>query len=184
MIRKLIVPFFALFLTSTFLYADQAADAKIVLTKYIKSMKTYDTSLMSDLMHPEALAQFKGVFNGALNGQKSELAKSEILPLFKVRTAEEFKKLSNKDTFKIFNDLVVSTQPEIFKIMKQSQISIVTSDIQKDIAYFTYNITLNIDGQTVNKNVVQRLKLNNGNWMLLLSEDAETSIAMIANKYN
>ncbi|WP_340680173.1 hypothetical protein [Paraglaciecola sp.] len=183
MIRKLIVPFFVLFLTSTFLHADQTSDAKIVLSKYFEALKVYDTTIMSDLMHPEALAQFKGVFNGALNGPKSDLAKLKILPLFKVGTVEEFKKISNKDVYKSYNDMVVNARPEILKIMKESQFSIVTSDIQKGIAYFTYNMTLNIDGQIVNENVVQKLKLNNGNWMLLLPEDAETSIAIIANKY-
>lgn len=182
MVRKFIVLFFILFSKSP-LFADQTSDAKIVLSKYFESLNAYDTSLMSDLMHPEALFQFKDVFNKALDSPKSELAKSQILPLFRVNTTDEFKKLSNRDAYKAFNDLVVNAQPEIRRIMNQAQFAIVTTDIKNDLAYFTYRMSLNINGETINKNVVQKLKLHDGHWMLLLAEDAETSIAMISAKY-
>ncbi|WP_340680174.1 hypothetical protein [Paraglaciecola sp.] len=183
MIRKLIVPFFVLFLTSTFLHADQTSDAKIVLSKYLEAQKVFDTTVMSDLMHPEALEQFKNVISDAFNGSKSDLAKSEILPLFKVGTVEDYRKLSSKEAYKRFFDFVASAQPELRKLMNASNFSIVNENLNNDIAYMTCLMTLNINGQTINKNVVQKLKLNNGNWMLLLAEDAEASIAGIAFRY-
>jgi hypothetical protein len=183
MIKKLIATFFVFFFASAFSYAEEASDAKVVISKYFEALKVYDTTIMSGLMHPDALEQFKNVFGDAFNGPKSDLAKSEILPVFKVGTVEDYRKLSSREAYKRFSDFVVSAQPDLRKLMNESNFSIVNENLNNDIAYFTYLLTLNINGQTINKNVVQKLKLNNGNWMLLLAEDAEASIAGISSRY-
>ncbi len=184
MIGKLKSALLLVFFTSAFVYADMASDSKVMLSKYFEAIKMYDTSKMADLMHPDALKQFRDCFDNAFNGSKSDLAKSEILPALEVQTIEDYKKLSDREAYKRFNDFIANSQPRLVELMKKSQFSIVTENIQGDISYFTYLLTLNIEGKTISKNVVQRLKINNGQWMLLLAEDAEASIAGIAARYN
>lgn len=99
-------------------------------------MKVYDTSTMANLMHPDALKQFRDCFDKALNGSKSDLAKSELLPAFGVSTLEDYKKLSDREAYKRFNNFIANSQPRLIELMKNSQFSIINENIQGDISYF------------------------------------------------
>lgn len=169
---------------STNVYAENTSDAKKVILRYLEAVKIYDTTIMSDLMHPEALKQFKDVFESALSGSNSDLAKSEILPVFGANTVEEFRQLDDMAAYKKFNDFAKNSRPELLELMHKSQFKVVTENIHGDIAYFTYELALNINGKVVRTEAVQKLKQHNGRWMLLLSAEAEASAAGIAARYN
>lgn len=184
MCKILKIALLVFFLSSTILSAEEGSDARVAILKYFEAAKSIDTSAMSDLMHPEALKQFRNAFDSALNGTKRDLARSEILPIFGSQSIEDYKKLGDREAYKRFNDLIFSAQPDFVKLMNESKFEIVTENIKGDIAYFTYTLTINYNGKSVSKDVVQKLKLHNGNWLLLLAADAEASIAGISARYN
>ena len=184
MLKKLNIVILILISISFVSHAEDLSAPRAVILKYLEAARLYDTAIMSDLMHPEALKQFKDTFGNALNSSKGDLAKSEILPIFGVRTIEEFESLSNRDAFKRFNDLLISDDPEFVELMNKAQFSIITIKIEDNIAYVTYSATIEINGQTINQNVVQKLKIHDGTWRLLLAEEAEAAISSIASRYN
>lgn len=118
-----------------------------MLSKYLEAVKVYDTIVISELMHPDALAKFRDSFDFALNGPKSDLAKSELLPAFGVQTIDEYKKLNNTEAYKRINDYIVKSQPKLLELMKGSNFSIVGENLQGEISYITYTLTFNINGQ-------------------------------------
>jgi hypothetical protein len=54
---------------------------------------------------------------------------------------------------------------------------------KNELSYITYTLGLNIEGRYVNKDVVQKLKLHNGKWLLLLPPNGEATIAGIEARY-
>jgi hypothetical protein len=50
---------------------------------------------------------------------------------------------------------------------------------KNELSYITYTLGLNIEGRYVNKDVVQKLKLHNGKWLLLLPPNGEATIAVL-----
>ena len=184
--RKIItiVPVVFLLIISWTTYPAETSPAREAITKYFEAVRVYDTEVMADMMHPQALKQFRDSMDGALNGPKSDLARTEILPIITVSSIEEYQSLSNRETYKRLNDVIVKTQPDLLALMKNSEFKIVTENIEGDIAYFTYALQINMDGQSFSKDVVQKLKLSDGKWMLLLAADAEATIAGIAARYN
>jgi len=165
----------------------QAADrtgAEAVFNEYSVAVQVYDTAAIASLMHPDALKKFRVSITNALNGNKSALAKRQLLPLFLVSTVEQYSKLSDFEAYKRLNDFIVQTQPELITLMKASQFEIVDIVFKKELAYVTYTLTMNMQGKTASKDAVQKLKLHNGNWLLLLPPSGEATIATIVARFN
>jgi hypothetical protein len=151
---------------------------------YAQATKTYDTKQMSEFMHPEALRRFRSVFETAFNGPKAEQATQALLPLFSVSSAAEFSKLTDLQAYKRLNDTIAKSAPEIVEMMSTSTYQIVGSFMKEDVAYVTYTLGVTVQGKAVSSQVVQTLKLHDGNWLLMLPSTAEGTIAGIEARFH
>lgn len=164
--------------------ASDKTDVERIFYQYFDSVKVYDISMMSSLMHPEALAQFRRPFTEAFNGKKSEQAKKELFPLFNVTNIEQYDKMTNVAAYEELNNFIVKTQPEIVILMKDTEFKPIDINVKNDVAYVTYILSMNYQGSLINKDSIQKFKLHEGNWMLMLAADGEATIAGIDAQYN
>ena len=164
--------------------AEGMSGAASAITRYFDAIKTYDTAIIANMMHPQALGQFRTTINKALQGEKSDLAKMELLPLFSVASIEEYMQLSDAEAYKRLNDVVAKAQPQLIDLMKSSNFEVVSESTKEDLVYITYSLTLTIEGQTISQDAVQKLKEHDGQWLLMLPSDGEATIAGIENRYN
>ena len=163
--------------------ASDQSEVESVVDRYFESIQVYDTAIMSSMMHPEALKRFRTPILNALEGSKREQAKMELLPLFSVSNVEQYKSLTDVEAYKRLNDFVAKAQPQLIALMKSTDFEVVNIALKGDIAYVNYTLTMNIQDQSVEKDVVQKLKLHDGSWMLLLPPDGEATIAGIEARF-
>jgi hypothetical protein len=151
--------------------------------EYAQATKTFDTQKMSEFMHPEALKQFRAVFDAALNGPKSAEAAAALLPIFSASSAAEFEKLTDFQAYKRLNDTVVKSAPELVQMMLTSKYEIIDSSLKDGVASITYKIGVTVNGQPMNTHTVQTLRMHEGKWLLLLPLSAEGTISQIQAKF-
>lgn len=180
--KKIILVTLCLFASFQVAAQDKAA-AEAVMLQYAAATKSYDTVAMTRLMHPEALQVVHTTFDAALHGPKSDLAKKQLLPMFAVTSVDAFSALSDAETFKRMNDTIAKGAPELIDLMSTATYEIVGSFVKDDTAYVTYNLTLTVDGRTVTTQVVQTLKVHDGQWLLMLSSTSEAAIAGVKAQF-
>ena len=163
--------------------SEDVSGAKLALLDYFEATKTYNTTAIANSMNPEALSRFRSTINTALLGNKSELAKKELLPLFTVSQLDEFMGLSDIEAYKRLNDFIANSQPDLIKLLKFSDIDIISEIKRDDIVYITYTLIMVVEGRKINKDIVQKLKQHNGLWLLLLPPNGEATIAGIESRY-
>lgn len=180
--KKLISVAICLFVSFVAIAQDKSG-AEAALTKFVEATKAYDTARMASSMHPEALQRFRAVIDAALNSGKADMARAELLPLFSVTNVEDFSKLSNVEMFKRLSDSVAKAAPQVIELMAKSEFEITNTVVTGDIADITYLMTITVDGEKVQQEIMQKLKPSNGQWMLLLPATAESTVATFESRY-
>ncbi len=157
---------------------------ELTLETYFAATRDWDAARISNMIHPEALSQFRQTFDRAFSGSKKSLALEELLPLFTLSTVEEYDELSDREIYQRLNETIAQSQPQIVKMMASSQFEIVGKFAEGDVTYVTYILGIDVDGRLVEQEVVQKLKKYQGSWYLLLPSTAAASIAAIESRYN
>jgi hypothetical protein len=175
---------FMLALTASWqVFAQTEPGAEAAFLDYAQATKSYDTGKMSALMHPEALKRFRAIFDAALQGPKKDLAAKELLPLFSLTAAADFAQLTDQEAFKRLNDTVAKAAPQIVDMMSGATFAVVGSFLKDDLVYVTYNFGVTVNQKAMSSQVVQKLKLHDGKWLLMLPSTAEDSIAEIEARF-
>jgi hypothetical protein len=172
-----------LLLASWHVGAQAQPSVEAAFLDYAKATKSYDTQKMSALMHPEALRRFRTTFDAAFQGPKKEMAAKELLPLFSLTSAAQFAELSDLEAYKRLNDTIAKTAPQVVDMMAGATFTIVGSFLKDDAAYVTYNFGLTVNDKAITSEVVQKLKLHDGKWLLMLPATSESSIAAIESRF-
>ena len=81
------------------------------------------------------------------------------------------------------NEVIAASAPELIDMMKNAQINIISLNNQDELIYVIYSLGLEVKGQEVSKEVVQKMKLHNEQWMLMLSAEAAATAARINARY-
>jgi len=165
-------------------FADVETDIDNVMASYIDAMRVYDTEQMASLMHPLALERFRASFDNALQGPKAEQAKNELLPLLSLNDFSEYMAISNKEAFQRLNDGVAAQAPELITMLKNSDFEIISTTLKDETAYVVYKLGINVNGQYLSKEVVQKLKEHEKTWLLLLPATAESAILNVEARFN
>ena len=163
--------------------ANDLSLAKENMQNYIQALKNCDTRAMADLMHPDALKRFRSIIDSALTGPKSKLAEEELLPLFRVKSLPDYYSLSDREAYYNMNEVIAASAPELIDMMKNAQINIISLNNQDELIYVIYSLGLEVKGQEVSKEVVQKMKLHDEQWMLMLSAEAAATVARINARY-
>jgi len=164
--------------------AQAPPEVEAAFLKYADATRTYDTEIMSGLMHPLALSRIRATIDTALRGPKKDIAEKELLPLFSVGSYAEFAQLTDVDAYKRMNDMVRKSAPEIVGLMSNATYEVVGTFMKEDIAYLNYKLTIKVEGKEIGTQVVQTLKQHDGHWLLLLPSTAEASMAGIEKRFN
>lgn len=163
--------------------ANEVDNLKSSAEKYFAVVKVFDTTAMSNMLHPDALSEFRRTFDQVFTGGQSEKAKTDILPLFSVTKIEEFDALSDRMSYQRFNDFIISMQPQLLTMMKASSSTIKTVSIVDGIGFVNYTLTMNVKGQSIDTDAVQKFKLDDGTWLALLPASSNASMEGIKAQY-
>ena len=172
------------FLTCTNAFSLDLSLAEKSMHQYFKALKTYDTTEMASLMHPEALKRFRGAINSALHGKKQEFARKELLPVFGTTDLVEYQSLSDREAFKRLNDAISNSAPLLIDMLEKSDFKIINISEKSNVAYVVYILNIYANEQKASTEIVQKLKIFEDKWLLLLSAEADATIAGINAKYN
>ena len=179
-LRKIL--FLSLFLSCTALSQDSNSPAS-VMQEYVEATKSWTVSSIADLIHPEALAMFRDVIDDALLGEKSERARKELLPLFKVSSYEEFEKISDHLAYQRISEYIGEKAPDLISLMESSNYEIINQITDGDEVVIVYKLTMTVKGQAITQETLQRLKIHENKWYLLLPPSAAASIAGIKAQF-
>ncbi|WP_172564215.1 hypothetical protein [Vibrio navarrensis] len=163
--------------------ADEQIKVHQVAEKYFSAVKSYDVSVLADMLHPEALSKFRAAFDGAFGGSNSEQAQKDLLPLFSVSGVKEFNSLTDVDAYKRMTAFFAKAEPNLLETMKSSTFSIANVSVDGDVAYVNYSMTMKINGRPLSQDSVQKFKLFNDNWLALLPPSGEATIMNINTRY-
>lgn len=163
--------------------ANQQAEVKQVAQHFFNAVKSFDSESVANMLHPEALAKFKGTFSEALHGPKSEQAKQELLPFFSVSSIAQFDALTDKEAYLRFSNFM-SSQPQLLIMLQAARFIYQGALVSGDVATVNYTLSMGIQGQSIDRASVQKFKLYKGQWLALLPPDGEASIAGVKARYN
>ena len=153
------------------------------MLSYSEAVKSWDTERIAKLMHPEALQRFREAFNAAFLVDNGTRARTDLLPLFAASTYEEYAALSNAEAYQRLTDTVARSTPQLLEIMAGTEYEIIGQVPRGDEVFVTYVLAIPVEGRIVKKQVVQSLKQHEGQWLLMLPPDGETTIARIDAQY-
>ena len=172
-----------LLIAAPFVHAQSEPAAEAALKEYGLALKAYDTRKMADMMHPEAVQLMRATMLKAFHGSNKDAAAAQLLPLFSVASVAEFEKLPSSEIYKRLNDYVGKASPDLLTMMSSSSYEIVGSVLKEGLAYVTYNLKISTKGKDFGSQEVQKLKLHEGKWMLLLPTSSEQSIKAIETQF-
>ena len=159
--------------------ATEKLSIETVFDNYKLALQSYDTDKITRLIHPEELKRFRAAFDVALLGEKAHEAEKALLPLFSVTSVEKYSELSDRDVYVRMNEFVLKNQTSMVDSLRLSQIKLLNVSINDDLANVKYSLAMNIEGRDAHSEVIQKLKIHDGEWLLLLPHNAEATISKI-----
>lgn len=175
--------FFVLLFAACTAFAQLETSPESVFMEYAEAARSWDVDRIVSLTHPEALSTFRETIDNALTGKKSDQARKELLPYFSVSSYEEFKLLSDDVVYQRMNDTVKKNLPHLVDVLANSEYEITERLDNGSEVVIVYRINFLIEGNSVAKETLQRLKLYDGEWRLLLPPDSEATIANLEAMY-
>ena len=160
-------------------YSQENASPDNVMSSYARAVNAWDVDSMSDLMHPDELKRLREAFNNAFSGDKSESARAALLPLLSAKTYSEFQNLSDREVYRRMVEYIEKLSPELLTVMASAKYEITGQQQSNDEVIVQYRLTMNVEGQSISQDAVQRVKQHEGSWFLMLPPESEATIAGI-----
>jgi hypothetical protein len=146
-----------------------------VTLAYIAAMKEAQLDAMTALMHPEALAEFRGVLQPVVEmaGTSPDDA-GEILQMFEgVSSAAELAKLSDAKFYSSFYAGIIALEPELLETVRSAETEVLGHVMEgEDTAHVLYAMTL-ATGATMRRTEVVSLRRTKSGWGILLDADVD-----------
>lgn len=142
---------------------------------YMDAMTAGELDRMSGLMHPEALASFRGMLQPVVElADSGAEGTNEMLQMFEgVTSLAQLRKLSDAKFFSSFFAGITALQPDLLEVLKDAETEVLGHvEEGDDLAHVVYRMVLNI-GTTMHKTEVVSLRRTKGGWGVLLSGEIE-----------
>jgi hypothetical protein len=152
-----------------------ASSPEAATIAYIEAMKESRLDAMAGMMHPEALASFRGVLQPVLDvAGKSADGSSEVLQMFDgVTSIAQLAKLSDAKFYAAFYAGIISLEPELLDVIKGAETEVLGHVMEgEDTAHVLYRMTIEA-GTTIRKTEVVSLRRTKSGWGILLSAEVE-----------
>jgi hypothetical protein len=160
------------------LHAQDSAAAERVVASYVAAMRANDWDQVSTYMHPEALAQFKGMMAEViqLDGSGEGLA-----TLFPGMDQAAFDAAGPDVVFGSFMKTMTTLAPGFSEIMSGSDATVIGAvpEANSDLTHVVYRMQMDIQGVTVQQVSVMTLKRSDGSWKAMLTAQLEGMGAML-----
>lgn len=146
-----------------------------VTLAYIDAMKEVQLDAMAALMHPDALAEFRGVLQPVIEmADGSPDGAGEILQMFDgVSSVAQLAKLSDAKFYSSFYAGIIALEPELLETLRSAETAVLGHVMEgDDTAHVLYAMTLSV-GATTRRTEVVSLRRTRSGWGILLSADVE-----------
>ncbi len=139
-----------------------------------------DWSAYAKMMHPEALAELRRMFQPLVAGDKS----GEIAEIFfGVKTAKQFDALSDVGVFEALMINITKNIPGFTDALKTVDFKIVGTVTEgEELAHVVYRGDAKVGGINISNTTVMTLRRHQGQWRLILDSNIEGLAATISAK--
>jgi hypothetical protein len=181
MIRTLILTIAAVAVSAAAATAqDRAETPEAVTRQFGAAMRANDWVGTAELMHPDALAHFRGMFMPILAADSTgQLCQR----LFDATSTAEVAALPDAELFARFFRTLVSSAPELGGMFAGADLVPVGHVLEgKDVAHVVFRMKVAADGVTITKVQAMSLRRSGSTWRVLLSGDFEGLAAALARR--
>jgi hypothetical protein len=160
------------------LRAQDSAAAERVVAGYVAAMRANDWDQVSTYMHPDALAQFKGMMSETILLDGSGEALSTLFPGMDQAT---FDAAGPDVVFGSFMKTMATLAPGFSDIMSGSESTVIGAvpEANSDLTHVVYRMQMDIQGMAVSQVSVMTLKRSDGSWKAMLTAQLEGIGAML-----
>ena len=140
---------------------------------FVEAARENDWAACSQMMHPEALAEFHRAFTSiARSDESGEVARM----FFGVESGEDVVKLSPSSSFERVMQAIIAMYPGTEEIFGTSETTILGSVPEGEVIHIVYRVYMEIEGGSVSKIAVASFKRDGDQWRALLTGDMEGMI--------
>ncbi len=144
---------------------------------YFAAMRSGDWTRVAALMHPEAVAQFKGMFRDLVAVDSSR----QLLQLFGVPDTAAYASAPPERLFASFMGTVAGAMPDMKAVLASAAIEPIghVEEAGTGLTLVVFRMRMNVGGITMSKLDVLPLKRANGAWRAMLTGDMEGIAAVM-----
>jgi hypothetical protein len=159
---------------------DRPETPEAVTQQFGAAMRANDWVGTAELMHPVALARFRGMFLPIVTADSTgQLCQR----LFATTSAAEVAALPDAELFARFFRTLVSGAPELSGMFAGADLAPVGHVLEgNDVAHVVFRMKVAADGVTITKVQAMSLRRSGTTWRVLLSGDFEGLAAALARR--
>ncbi|GEM_PF-581195 len=174
--KVIVVGMVCLCLTSPAFAQTSQETPESVAKASFAAMQAGDWATYTRLMHPDGLAAMKRKIAVEVNADKSGQAAKEAVKLLRLKSLDEFARLSDAAVFERF--LAGFSTPEL-KASMQASTQTVLGKVPEgpDLVHVVSRLHMNVGGAWVNKVDVTSLKKYGTIWRLLMNDEMFNGVA-------
>ncbi len=160
--------------------AHAQATPEDVARRYYETFRASDWAANAAMMHPEALAQFKGIFTQIADLADADSSVTDLQQMFGVATGAELKALPDAQLYSRFLSNILGQQEELRQILASSSVEVLGHVPEgADKAHVVYRMTMGFMGSSMTQMQVMSLKREGGEWKVLLTGDMQNIMGAI-----
>lgn len=157
--------------------AAQQESPEAVAIQYVTAMQLEDWQRVASLMHPDALAELRGLFDPLLDIPE---ARPVILQFYGATSLEDARAQSDTAVFAHFVAFVSSQEPLVGEALRSSDVEIIGHLYEgEDMAHVVYRMTMSLEGMSVTQLDVFSVKRYGPTWRGMLKGDMSAVAAAI-----
>ncbi len=157
--------------------AAQQESPEDVARQYVAAMQAGDWNGMAALMHPEALAELRGLFDPLLDIPEARMV---IQQFYGAASLEEARARSDTAVFANFIEFVSSQEPLVGEAIRSSRVEFIGHLYEGDeLAHVLYRMTMTVEGLPVTQIDVFTVRRSGSTWRGMLKGDLSAFAAAI-----
>ena len=159
-----------------------AADTpEAVAEKYVAAMRAHNWRGMAALMHPAALAKFRGLIGAAAKSERGAQLRQNV---FGGATAAQLDSLSDGDFYAKFIEAAMGQSPELQSVLDSAAVQVIGHvNESPTLTHVVFNTRLTLGQIAVTKPDVITLQRSGNAWLMLLRADLEVMAAAIRQQF-
>lgn len=151
-----------------------ASTPEAATVSLVDRIRTSDYEGMADLMHPDALAELRDLFQPVLEAEQMAELRTEV---FGTSSVEEATALSGRDIYETIISFALGADAATSAAMQSVEADVVGHIMEGDTAHVVYRMNMNIEGFEMSQTAVASYRQHEGRWLGLLTADLRGMVA-------